>query len=114
MLLPFFILPAVPEYEIVSPYIYEKGEKRRRRNLEIQDEMKEVKLRAFGEQMHMRLKENKYLLAEGLEVEQYNADGSIDRLPLETERCFYIGQLVSHKGSRVAVSTCKGMVSKTK
>ena len=103
----------MPEYEIVSPYIHEESGRRRRRNLEIQDEIKEIKLQAFGEQLHMRLKENKYLLAEGLEVEQYNANGSIDRIPLETRRCFYIGQLVSHNVSRVAVSTCKGMVSKT-
>ncbi|XP_072015846.1 A disintegrin and metalloproteinase with thrombospondin motifs 6-like [Amphiura filiformis] len=99
----------VPEYEIVSPYIEDENG-RKRRDIETEDEMKEIKLKAFGDNFHMRLKENRYLLADGLEIEQLHANGTIDKIPLGRKRCFYIGQLVSHNISRVAVSTCKGMM----
>ena len=102
----------MPEYEIVSPYIEEENG-RRRRDLETEDEMKEIKLQAFGEHFHMRLKENKYLLADGLDIEQLHANGTIERIPLGRRKCFYIGQLITHNASTVAVSTCKGMVSLT-
>ncbi|XP_072041415.1 A disintegrin and metalloproteinase with thrombospondin motifs 6-like [Amphiura filiformis] len=99
----------VPEYEIVSPYIEEENG-RKRRDIEIENDLKEIKLQAFGEHFHMRLKENRYLLADGLEVEQLHANGTIDKIPFGRKRCFYIGQLISHNVSRVAVSTCNGMM----
>ena len=96
----------------MSPYTVETNG-RRKRNLEeaVDDETTEIKLEAFGEQFHMRLKENRYLLAEGLEVGLRHANGSKTTSPLNsTQRCFYIGQLVSHSASKVAVSTCNGLV----
>ena len=99
----------VPEYDIVSPYVYEENG-RRKRDLEIEDEIKEIKLEAFGEQFHMRLKENRYLVASDLEVEHHHGNGTTERMPLGSKRCYYIGQLISHNVSQVAVSTCEGMV----
>ena len=97
----------------MSPYTVETNG-RRKKNLDetVDDETTEIKLEAFGEQFHMRLKENRYLLAEGLQVGLRHANGSITTSLLNsTQRCFYIGQLVSHSASKVAVSTCNGLVS---
>lgn len=85
---------------------------RRRRDIESIDEIKEVKLDAFGESFHMRLEENQRFLAEGLEVEVYNEDGTVDMIPLaDNSGCYYHGKLLSHEKSSLAMSTCKGLVS---
>ncbi|XP_072015024.1 A disintegrin and metalloproteinase with thrombospondin motifs 1-like [Amphiura filiformis] len=99
----------VPEYEIVSPISF-SGHSRRKRDLEWEDDIKDIKLQAFGEEYHMRLVENKKLLAKGLEIDIHNENGTIDKIPLKSRRCFYHGKLLSHNISTIAVSTCKGLM----
>ena len=77
----------------------------------MEEAAKEIKLQAFGEEMHMQLEENKNLIANGLEVEIHGADGEVKKVPLTMKNCFYHGKLASKEGSKVAVSTCNGVVS---
>ena len=107
--LPIYCFISVPEYEIVNPVAF-SPHTRRRRNIEWEEETKDIKLTAFGEDYHMRLQENTKLLAENLMVDIHNENGTIVRTPLKSKRCFYHGTLLSHNISSIAVSTCKGLV----
>ncbi|XP_072015849.1 A disintegrin and metalloproteinase with thrombospondin motifs 10-like isoform X3 [Amphiura filiformis] len=101
-------LEEVPEYEIVDPIAYSAGG-RHKRHIEIKESTKEIKLKAFGEEFHMKLEENTQLIAEGLQVDVHKEDGTVEKIPLTTTNCFYHGQLLSHEVSTVAVSTCDGL-----
>ncbi len=93
----------------MDPITYSAGG-RRKRHIEIEEAAKEIKLQAFGEEIHLQLEENTQLVADGLEVEIYGEDG-VQKVPLTTKNCFYHGKVASQEGSKVAVSTCDGVVS---
>ena len=98
----------VPEYDIVNPTAYSAGG-RHKRDLHFEERKKTVKFTAFGEDYDVSLEENTELLRSDLQAERHNADGTIDLVPVN-RRCYYIGNLESHEISKVAVSTCNGMV----
>ncbi|XP_048588217.1 A disintegrin and metalloproteinase with thrombospondin motifs 18 isoform X2 [Nematostella vectensis] len=106
----------VPEYDVTHPYqstsagtflSYDlHSDHRSRRSTDIHD--KRYNIRAFGKNMHLKLRENKRLLAPGLKVEEYQ-NGHVRRSELPMGTKHYIGEIEGDAKSIVALSYNDGL-----
>ncbi|CAH1272360.1 ADAMTS18 [Branchiostoma lanceolatum] len=97
----------VPEYEIVSPSLHSSGRTRRSADGKEVNSL-EYKLKAFDEDYHLKVEHNVELLPPEFHVTFIGEDGEQRETPLDSH-CYYMGELLSHKKSVVAVSTCEGL-----
>ncbi|XP_078379423.1 A disintegrin and metalloproteinase with thrombospondin motifs 6-like [Oculina patagonica] len=106
----------VPKYDVVNPYqSNEAGEcvsfalhqSRNRRSTDDSD-ITYYKLRAFGSDLHIKLKRNNELMNHLVTVETQNEDGTMTShsVPKNT---FYLGHVSSDPGSVVALSNLRGL-----
>ena len=108
----------VPEYEVIHPYqsnaageaaSFALHQSRHRRSTDDSD-VKYYQLKAFGSDIHIRLKRNIALMNPGLTVESQNEDGSMTSHSAP-DNTFYLGHVTSDPGSVVALSTHQGLVN---
>ncbi|XP_019640957.1 PREDICTED: A disintegrin and metalloproteinase with thrombospondin motifs 18-like [Branchiostoma belcheri] len=97
----------VPEYEIVSPSLHSSGRTRRSADGKEVNSL-QYKLKAFDEDYHLKVDHNVDLLPAEFHVTFIGEDGEQRETPLDSH-CYYMGELLSHKHSVVAVSTCEGL-----
>ncbi|XP_072050177.1 A disintegrin and metalloproteinase with thrombospondin motifs 6-like [Amphiura filiformis] len=63
---------------------------------------------AFGEDFRARVYENRHLMRPDLHVERWGKAGRVSSEPVQ-QGCYYLGKLMSHNNSVVAVNKCSGM-----
>lgn len=106
----------VPEYEVIHPYqsnaageatSFALHQSRHRRSTDDSD-VKYYQLKAFGSDLHIRLKRNIALMNPRLTVESQNEDGSMTSHSVP-DNTFYLGHVSSDPGSVVALSTHQGL-----
>ncbi|XP_042275574.1 disintegrin and metalloproteinase domain-containing protein 19 isoform X1 [Thunnus maccoyii] len=103
------ILEQVQSYEITYPIWLHPLRHRRSANKEYPAKA-EVLICAEGQELRLRLERNEQLLAPGYQEIWYTDDGARrSSSPANTGHCLYHGEVLSMKGSSVAVSTCSGL-----
>lgn len=115
-------LAAVPDYAVVHPYqvdhdgnflTHELSFARIRSRRDTTKDSHDVhyKVKAFDKHLHLKLKENKKLLSPNFKVEVIGHNGKVLKTH-KIKNCHYTGTVKSHKRSKVAISNCRGLVSK--
>ncbi|XP_071487728.1 A disintegrin and metalloproteinase with thrombospondin motifs 1-like [Diadema antillarum] len=99
------------KYDIILPRFVRPSSRISKRGLDATKHpiSQEVKFTAFGEDHHLKLKLNNWLLKPDLEVEYVLANGTIRKQPLATKNCHYFSTSVTHQQAKGALSTCDGM-----
>ena len=64
----------------------------------------------FGRELHLRLQQNRRLVAPGATIDWQEEDGGSIRLPLVDAQCHYSGGVTNTPDAAVALSTCHGLV----
>uniref|UniRef100_A0A8C5CSK1 A disintegrin and metalloproteinase with thrombospondin motifs 2-like n=1 Tax=Gadus morhua TaxID=8049 RepID=A0A8C5CSK1_GADMO len=63
----------------------------------------------FGRELHLRLQQNRRLVAPGATIDWQEEDGGSIRLPLVDAQCHYSGGVTNTPDAAVALSTCHGL-----
>ncbi|CAL8281279.1 unnamed protein product [Arctogadus glacialis] len=63
----------------------------------------------FGRELHLRLQQNRRLVAPGATIDWQEEDGGSIRLPLVDTQCHYSGDVTNTPDAAVALSTCHGL-----
>ena len=96
-------------------YLTDSLSRRRRKraiNLADDEEHFHYKIKASGEEIHMKLRINKDLFGPDFKVEHFYGNDNVESVKM-TEHCYLIGETLPHK-YKVAVSDCDGLVSSLK
>jgi hypothetical protein len=101
----------------VLPNFYRVDDRRRKRDAPIESEKVHYGIQLDGEDHVVELWPNHGLLSPGMVVETRQSGPATDLSnvkirPAVNEQCHYIGRIKGQPDSRVALSTCDGVVSK--
>ncbi|XP_071487729.1 A disintegrin and metalloproteinase with thrombospondin motifs 14-like [Diadema antillarum] len=101
----------ISEYDIILPTFVSPSSRISKRSLDATNHplLQEVKFTAFGEDHHLKLELNRWLLKPGLEVEYLLANGTIRKEPMMIKNCHYFSTSLTHQQAKGALSTCDGM-----
>lgn len=113
---PLFI-SLVPDYEVTEPYqSNEDGEfvshtlhELHRRDVH-SNGVWYIKMDAFGNKLHLKLRRNTQLVKPDLVLETRHRNGDVTKTPVKPDP-YWLGEEASDPGSTVALSIDNGMVS---